>query len=62
MFRGVLVPAGEHVVRLEYWPTDFGWHCAAAALGLLIIGGLLASRWGAARSLSLYRRRPGAHC
>jgi hypothetical protein len=45
MFRGVFVPAGEHVVRFDYWPNNFGWYCAASALGVLIVGGLLVSHW-----------------
>jgi hypothetical protein len=44
MFRGVFVPAGEHTVRFDYWPTNFGWHLAASALGLCIIGGLFIRR------------------
>ncbi|MDR1190662.1 MAG: YfhO family protein [Verrucomicrobiales bacterium] len=40
-FRGVFVPAGEHTVSFDYWPTRFGWYLAAAALGWLIVSGLL---------------------
>jgi hypothetical protein len=44
MFRGVFIPAGEHTVRFDYWPVNFGWHLAASALGLCIIGGLFIRR------------------
>jgi hypothetical protein len=52
MFRGVFVPAGEHVVRFDYWPNNFGWYCAASALGLFIVGGLLVSHWWPKRKKS----------
>ncbi len=41
MFRGVFVPAGGHTVRFDYRPPRLGWYCAASALGLCIIGGLV---------------------
>jgi hypothetical protein len=44
MFRGVFVPAGEHTVRFDYWPVNFGWYLAASALGLCITGGLFIRR------------------
>jgi hypothetical protein len=44
MFRGVFVPAGEHTVRFDYWPTRFGWYLAAAALGLCVTGALFIRR------------------
>ncbi|MDR1305354.1 MAG: YfhO family protein [Verrucomicrobiales bacterium] len=41
LFRGVFVPAGEHTINFTYWPNHFAWYLAAAALGLLIVSGLL---------------------
>ena len=42
MFRGVFVPAGEHTVRLDFHPINFGKYCAVAILGLLAVIALLA--------------------
>ncbi|MDR2463617.1 MAG: YfhO family protein, partial [Verrucomicrobiales bacterium] len=41
MFRGIVVPAGGHTVRFDYWPVNFGWYLAAAALGLVMVSVLL---------------------
>lgn len=40
MFRGVFVPAGEHMVRFDFWPLNFEWFCASAVVGLLLVGAL----------------------
>lgn len=44
MFRGVFVPAGEHTVEFDYWPTRFGWYWAGATTGMIIIGSLFIRR------------------
>lgn len=39
-FRGVVVPEGEHIIKMEYYPASFdlGWKIGAATLAMLMIG------------------------
>lgn len=39
--RGVAVPAGQHVVRFEYWPRRFLFGAAVSLLSLTVLGVLL---------------------
>jgi len=39
--QGVVIPAGEHLVRLNYWPDSFVWGLVISGMGLLICGGIL---------------------
>jgi len=36
LFRGVLVPAGEHVVRFTYQPASWRWGVGVSSAGLLL--------------------------
>ncbi len=40
MFRGVVVPAGEHVVRFDYRPVSFRIGVWLCALGLALCAAL----------------------
>ncbi|HXF61721.1 MAG TPA: YfhO family protein [Caldilineaceae bacterium] len=46
LFRGVVVPAGEHTVVFTYRPTRWSWAVGLSALGVLLIAGcaLMGSR------------------
>lgn len=39
--QGVVIPAGEHLVRLTYWPDSFMWGLVISGMGLLICGSIL---------------------
>lgn len=40
LFRGIVVPAGRHEVRLVYRPSSLLWGAAISGLAALVIGGL----------------------
>ncbi|MDH3676116.1 MAG: YfhO family protein, partial [Anaerolineae bacterium] len=52
LFRGVPVPAGEHVVEFEFTPRSFRWGVAVTGVTLLLtIAGLvaIATKWAVRR-------------
>lgn len=56
LFRGVVVPAGEHEVRFNYKPASYGRGAAASSLGWLAIG--VFSVWeGRRRMLALFGKK-----
>ncbi|MBC7855265.1 MAG: hypothetical protein IAF94_17695, partial [Pirellulaceae bacterium] len=38
VFRGVVVPAGRHVLTFEYWPASFYRGAAVSAFSWLVVG------------------------
>ncbi len=42
--QGVVVPAGNHLVQLTFWPNTFVWGLIISGVALLICGGILVAR------------------